>query len=130
MMPVRFSEIFFPKKGSIGVANLQEVKKRLLARKIELEEELLRLSREQVTDGQVQDPGDQVMASTLEDLNISLHNNERGAYAMILKALEMIDTGTYGICSDCGQAIAERRLQLYPNATRCLACQEALEDQQ
>lgn len=108
--------------------DLGSIKKKLLDRKMQLEEALTRLSREKVTDDQVQDPGDQAMTSTLEELNISFHNNERNEYNVILKALEMIDQGTYGICSDCEQPVAERRLQMYPNATRCLACQEALEE--
>ena len=47
---------------------------------------------------------------------------------MINNALEMIDNGTYGICTECGNPISEKRLMLFPNATRCLACQEALEE--
>ncbi len=104
------------------------IKKKLLTRKKELEGELTRLSREHIPDRQSPDPSDQASASTLEDLNISLQNTEHGEYRMIIRALEMIDEGVYGICSDCGQAISEKRLQLYPNVTRCLACQEAAEE--
>jgi DnaK suppressor protein len=87
-----------------------------------------RLSREKVSDDQVQDPGDQATSVTQEELNISLANNERTEYDMLLKALDMLEKGTYGICTECTQAISDRRLQLYPNATRCLACQEAVEE--
>ncbi|MGC2310491.1 MAG: TraR/DksA C4-type zinc finger protein [Candidatus Babeliaceae bacterium] len=104
------------------------IKKQLLERKRELEVDMDRLSREKVTDDQVQDPGDQATSATLEELNISLANNERTEYDMLLKALDMLEKGTYGICTECGQPISEKRLQLYPNATRCLACQEALEE--
>lgn len=108
--------------------NWGEIKQKLLARKQALEEELVRLSQEKVSDDQVQDPGDQISASTMEDLNISLQNNERDEYAMIVKALDMLDKGSYGTCTECDQPISERRLQLYPNATRCLACQESFEE--
>ncbi len=104
------------------------IKERLLKRKAELEVELTRLSREQFGDRQSPDPSDQASASSLEDVNISLQNNEHDEYVMILKALSMIEAGTYGICIDCGQPISEKRLQLYPNVTRCLACQEAVEE--
>jgi DnaK suppressor protein len=110
------------------VSNVGNIKKELLARKFEIEKELERLSREKVTDDQVQDPGDQAMASTMEEINISLQNNERNEYDMILKALDMIDKGMYGKCLECSNPIAEKRLLMYPNATRCLTCQEALED--
>lgn len=104
------------------------IRKDLLDRKVEIEHELERLAREKVSDDQVQDTGDQALISSLEDINISLQNNERTEYDMILKALEMIDAGTYGMCTDCGLPIAEKRLKLLPNATRCLACQEAREE--
>jgi DnaK suppressor protein len=108
--------------------DLASIKKRLIKRKQELEADLARLSREQFADKQSPDPSDQASASTLEDVTISLQNTEHDEYRRILKALEMIDEGTYGVCSDCGQPISEKRLQLYPNATRCLACQEAAEE--
>lgn len=108
--------------------NLVQIKKALLERKAKIEQELERLSKEKIGDDQVQDPGDQAMISTMEDISISLQNNELGEYDMILKALGMIEQGTYGICVECDQPIAEKRLQLYPNATRCLVCQEALEE--
>ncbi len=108
--------------------DVSTIKKDLLTRKFEIEKELARLSQEKVSDDQLQDPTDQAMASTMEEINISLQNNERSEYQMILKALEMIDKGTYGICTECGQPIAEKRLKMIPNATRCLACQEALEE--
>jgi DnaK suppressor protein len=110
------------------VNDIIRIKKDLLARKMEIEHELERLAREKVGDDQVQDTGDQALISSLEDINISLQNNERNEYNMILKALEMIDAGTYGICTDCNQPIADKRLKLLPNATRCLACQEAREE--
>jgi DnaK suppressor protein len=111
------------------MSNVAHIKKKLLVRKQQLEADLSRLSREKVSDSEVPDPSDQALVSTLEELNISLQNNELAEYARILKALEMIDQGSYGKCSDCDQPISERRLQLFPNATRCLSCQEAREEQ-
>jgi len=110
------------------VSNVAQIKNKLLARKQELEDELSRLSREKFSDEQIADPADQASVSTMEDLNVSLQNNERAEYEMIIKALHMIEQGTYGVCSDCNNGISEKRLLLYPNATRCLACQEAFEE--
>jgi RNA polymerase-binding protein DksA len=39
------------------------------------------------------------------------------------RALADIDAGRYGICRDCGEAIAKARLKILPFATRCVACQ-------
>lgn len=45
----------------------------------------------------------------------------------INRALEDIDAGRYGVCSDCGDTIAEARLRVLPFAIRCVACQASLE---
>lgn len=108
--------------------NLERVKQELIARKNALEEQLKKLAQEKVGDTQTQDPGDQASTSTMETLNSSLQDTERTEYEGILQALNKIDDGTYGICSDCNQPISERRLKLNPNASRCLACQEIYEE--
>lgn len=110
------------------ISNIDEIKKQLLARKQELESELTRLSRERVSDDQVQDPGDQALSSTMENLRNSLQDADLEEYNKINKALAKIEDGTYGICIDCSQPISEKRLKLFQNATRCLSCQEAFED--
>ncbi|HEX3033172.1 MAG TPA: TraR/DksA C4-type zinc finger protein [Bacillota bacterium] len=40
------------------------------------------------------------------------------------RALEALDQGTYGICSECGKPIPEARLEVLPEATRCVGCME------
>lgn len=109
-------------------ASLEKVRKELIKRKGELEQELKRLSQEPVADDQVQDPGDQALSSTMESLNASLHESELGEYNRIGRALEKINDGTYGVCVDCGASISEKRLKSYPDAARCLACQEIYEE--
>jgi DnaK suppressor protein len=109
-------------------AKLAAIKKQLLERKKELEDQLEHLYKDKITDDQVQDPGDAAIASTMENLRNSLQETERDEYVRIVKALKMIDEGTYGICSDCGQPISEKRLKSYPNASRCLVCQEVFEE--
>lgn len=106
---------------------LEAIKNDLLKRKEELDSELAELYSQKVTD-EVQDLGDQASSSSLETLKISLQDAELEEYNRILKAIEMIDEGTYGMCYDCSQPISEKRLKLYPNATRCLVCQELLEE--
>lgn len=40
------------------------------------------------------------------------------------QALERIENGTYGICSDCDNPIPLERLKAVPTATRCVPCKE------
>jgi DnaK suppressor protein len=42
-------------------------------------------------------------------------------------ALARIDAGTYGTCLECTAPIPPARLEAYPAAARCIACQELLE---
>lgn len=111
----------------LAQAHLDKIKQELLARKKMLEEELDRLSKEPISDNQSQDDGDQAVSSTLETLRNSIQNAEYEEYVMIETALKSIEDGTYGVCQDCEQDISEKRLKYYPNAQRCLACQEAAE---
>jgi DnaK suppressor protein len=110
--------------------NIESIKKELLDRKKELEETLTRMSREKITDDQVQDPGDQALTSTLESLKLSFQDTEIEEINRIDKALEKIEDGTYGICTDCQEPISEKRLKSYPNAARCLMCQELFEEKE
>ena len=42
-------------------------------------------------------------------------------------ALQRLEAGDYGHCEDCGQPIAQQRLQVQPAAARCADCQGAWE---
>ena len=108
--------------------SLAEVRKDLIKRKLELEEEMRALNSQKFSDDQVQDVGDQALTSTMDSLTSSIQNTKIEEYKRIIRALEMIDEGTYGICVDCHNPISEKRLKSFPNATRCLLCQEAYED--
>jgi DnaK suppressor protein len=107
------------KKNSAKGPDIGKVKQELIDRRQELQEELMRLYKENFND-EVQDLGDQAVASTMELLSSSLQDSRIEEYNRIAKALEMIEDGTYGICIDCHEPISEKRLKSYPNATRCI----------
>jgi DnaK suppressor protein len=107
--------------------NIPEIKNQLIERKKMLERDLGELYKPS-NFSDVQDVGDQALSSSMETIKISLQDAELDEYNKIVKALEMIEEGTYGICVDCSQPISEKRLKLFPNATRCLKCQEILEE--
>ena len=108
---------------------LAQIRGQLEKRRLELEEEMTQLYTEKFSDDQVQDVADQALSSTMESLKASIHDTKKIEYKRILRALEMINEGTYGICVDCGKEISEKRLTYYPNSTRCLVCQETFEEQ-
>lgn len=115
-------------EGRKSQKELQEIKKELMTRKIELEQDMVQSYSEKFSDDQVQDPGDQALSSTMESLKSSIQDTRIDEFNRIVKALKMIEDGTYGICVDCELPISERRLKMYPDATRCLACQEVFEE--
>jgi DnaK suppressor protein len=45
----------------------------------------------------------------------------------IQAALRSIDKGNYGICERCGQPIEVARLEVKPDATLCVNCQQEVE---
>jgi DnaK suppressor protein len=40
----------------------------------------------------------------------------------VLRALEKLEAGTYGICDGCGEPIAPARLRFAPESVLCIAC--------
>lgn len=106
------------------------VKEKLLQSKQDLEAKLDTMSKEALSDGQVQDPGDQALLSTMELLRTSLQDTDLARYKRIVHALKKFDDGSYGLCIDCGNDISEKRLLSFPDADRCLSCQEEYEDLQ
>jgi DnaK suppressor protein len=52
---------------------------------------------------------------------LNLHHED---LRLVNEALERIKRGEYGVCMECGEAIALNRLQVLPWARCCLACQE------
>lgn len=110
------------------MSNLEAIRKKLVKRREELLAlEAISLNKLRVADDTVKDPADEAFSITQEEIGISLYNNELAEYKRINKAIEMIDNGTYGICAECSKLIAEKRLTVYPNASRCLPCQEIFE---
>lgn len=75
------------------------------------------------------DSGDESLATTLADFNISRLDHHIHEVRDIEAAFHRIRNGDYGTCIDCGDDIAFDRLQAYPTAKRCIQCQEKREKQ-
>ncbi len=57
----------------------------------------------------------------------AMNEHETAELNTIDAALERWAQGLYGRCQDCGVEIPEARLQAYPMALRCVACQTRAE---
>ncbi len=106
---------------------LNKIKDQLLARQAEMASDLSRSASEKVSDGQVQDSGDEALSLTMEKLQDSLQQSEISELRLIEDALNRLNRGEYGVCIDCEEPIGEIRLESFPYAARCIVCQEAFE---
>ena len=52
-------------------------------------------------------------------------NRETDYYKFLIKALERINDGSFGVCNICEELIAEERMIEVPNATKCVQCKES-----
>jgi DnaK suppressor protein len=57
----------------------------------------------------------------------AINEHETAELGDIEAALERLDAGTYGQCTDCGVTIPPARLNAYPTAKRCIDCQSLVE---
>ncbi len=109
----------------------------LKAMKTELGKELVRLKSELVdAESEMEDlifaagvgaGDDQADAGTKtfeREHEMSLVYNARDMVIQTERAIERIDTKTYGRCEECGNAIGKARLQVFPRATLCMVCKQ------
>lgn len=64
---------------------------------------------------------------TERETEFALNEHETAQLGDIDAALERLQSGTYGICMDCGVNIPTARLNAYPTAKRCRDCQVEVE---
>jgi len=75
------------------------------------------------------DSGDESLATSLVDLNLTTLDRHVQAIRDIEATFKRVEDDVYGTCIDCGNEIAFNRLQAYPTAKRCIICQEQREKQ-
>jgi RNA polymerase-binding protein DksA len=66
--------------------------------------------------------GDAATAMHDRELDYTLADNEQQLLSEIDAALQRIEDGTYGICTNRGERISEERLEALPWARLCIDC--------
>lgn len=92
----------------------------------EAEHDLVEMMRS-YADGAGDDQADAGAATWEREHELSLANNARDLLMQTLRALERINTGSYGDCEACGNPIGKMRLQAFPRATLCMTCKQKQE---
>ena len=76
---------------------------------------------------------DSVYSVHMADAGTDSYEREKGFHLMnreadyinfLNLALQLIDSGEFGICAVCGKKIPEERMMEVPNATKCVSCKE------
>lgn len=73
------------------------------------------------------DTSDMASDAAEGDLAFRIAESEGVAATEVQKAIEKIDTGSYGICERCNRSIGMERIHALPFATHCIKCQELTE---
>ena len=68
------------------------------------------------------DLADQASGSNEVHIQLKLKQTDDKILQAIEEALLRMEKGTYGICRDCGEPIAEARLDLLPWTPHCRSC--------
>jgi DnaK suppressor protein len=59
-----------------------------------------------------------------DDVLNALNEDAKHVVSQINSALHRIESGDYGICTECGAEISEGRLDIVPYAALCIKCAE------
>src|SRR5215467_7130584 len=76
----------------------------------------------QASDG-VLEPEEEAVDLEETDVEQAILDNEKTLLNEVQQALKRIENGTYGICTNCGQPIPEKRLEAIPWASLCVTCE-------
>jgi DnaK suppressor protein len=58
---------------------------------------------------------------------LRVHNHSTAQQRILRQALDRMESGTYGLCQECGDSIGLPRLMAMPGAPLCIHCQQTHE---
>jgi len=108
---------------------LDDLRKRLLEERTELESQLTTIeetsfaSSQSDMSGEVSFDEENADAGTFtfeRERDLSIENNVRDLMGKIDRALARMDEGTYGVCSRCGKPIEKARIKALPYVDLCI----------
>jgi DnaK suppressor protein len=106
--------------------NLRGFRRRLLGMQADLLQAYMNVkgdSRSRTSDG-TEDYIDYAVSSYDREFLLSLTELERNRLNLVDEALQRIDRGGFGLCTQCNHVIPVKRLEVQPWARYCLRCQE------
>src|SRR5215510_299494 len=106
--------------------DLKRFREILLGKKAEILKNAKRTLSEDMTLDSDDLPDEMDLASSeyLQSFTFRLRGREKTFLKKIDHALAKIDEGTFGICEECEEPIALKRLEARPETTLCIRCKE------
>jgi DnaK suppressor protein len=114
---------------------IKKITKDLEDKKIKIEEELSKFTHKNVrVEGDYDsnfpeygDKEDENAAEVAEYItNKPLEESLEKTLRDVIKSLDSIKKGTYGVCKYCGKPIDEKRLEARPTSSACVDCKKAI----
>ncbi|HEX9991151.1 MAG TPA: TraR/DksA C4-type zinc finger protein [Chloroflexia bacterium] len=112
--------------------DVNEIKGRLLKLRAQLERDIAIKDHQVAEDGDDLDPerggvsnhmADDANETAEQETMLTLRSSAGRQLAHVNEALERIEDGSYGTCSNCGKPINPARLDALPFSTLCINCQ-------
>jgi RNA polymerase-binding protein DksA len=112
--------------------DVNEIKGRLLKLRAQLERDIAIKDHQVAEDGDDLDPerggvsnhmADDANETAEQETMLTLRSSAERQLAHVHEALERIEAGNYGTCSNCGKPINPARLDALPFSTLCINCQ-------
>jgi RNA polymerase-binding protein DksA len=99
----------------------QQLHKTLRQQLAQLQQRLDKIERDL---RQTPDPDleEQALGRENDEVLQQLDNSAREEMRLLQEAIARIETGVYGVCSQCGKQIAPQRLEALPYTTTCISC--------
>ncbi len=99
-----------------------DVQKEELERRLATLQARLASIKRDVTQEHSGDSAEQAQERENDEVVDAIGNETALSIRGVQAALERIAQGTYGVCDSCGEDIGEARLEVVPEATRCVKC--------
>ena len=117
----------------VTTIDLADIKKRLLAERMQLLHDIEIKEHQVAEDGDDLDPerggvgnhmADDANQTFEQETMLTLERSARRHLDQVNEALARIEAGTYGMCANCGKPINPARLEARPSSLLCIDCQQ------
>lgn len=114
---------------SLSTQQIQQLQQQLQEQRTQLEETIRRELRQSDQElaarlaEQVHDNEELSFADLVVDLNLTVIDHQVQELREVENAFLRMEQGTYGVCTECNDAIEFERLHANPAAKRCFTCQ-------